>query len=233
MKKLRRFIRKCIRNAGFQRKIAPDFVDVMHEHNINVVLDVGANDGDYGREIRDRGYRGLIVSFEPNPMAYDRLKLNIQSDKKWVAFPYALGDKNGFAKLSIAENDVMSSFKGLTDFGRSIDTKTTSTVLSKILTIDSFFDEHPEFIDNVYLKIDTQGFEMEVLRGAKKNLEKITAVQAEIALVQTYLDQTHWLEIVSWIREQKFELATIVCNSAIGAQVREFDFVFIKNNKII
>jgi hypothetical protein len=89
--KLRRLLRRLFRSLGFQRRIAPDFVDVMKCHDINVVLDVGANDGDYGREIRDRGYRGLIVSFEPNPKAYDRLKASIAGDSNWLAYPYALG----------------------------------------------------------------------------------------------------------------------------------------------
>lgn len=55
----RRVVRKVFRNLGFQRRIAPHFVDVMHAHDIDVVFDVGANDGDYGREIRDLGYEGL------------------------------------------------------------------------------------------------------------------------------------------------------------------------------
>ena len=81
---------------------------------------------------------------------------------------------------------------------------------------------------NIYLKIDTQGFEMEVLRGAGIELSRISAVQAEIALVHTYLDELDWVAFISWMRSQHFELATAICNSAIGAQVREFDFVFVR-----
>ena len=77
LSRFRRVVRKVFRNLGFQRRIAPHFVDVMHAHDIDVVFDVGANDGDYGREIRDLGYEGLIVSFEPNPEAYDRLQAAI------------------------------------------------------------------------------------------------------------------------------------------------------------
>ena len=73
---LRRYVRKLLRNSGFQRRLTPDFLDVMNELDINLVLDVGANDGGYGREIRDRGYKGLIISFEPNPRAFKRLIKN-------------------------------------------------------------------------------------------------------------------------------------------------------------
>jgi hypothetical protein len=69
---------------------------------------------------------------------------------------------------------------------------------------------------------------MEVLRGAGNMLSRITAVQAEIALVHTYADELDWVVFISWMRSQKFELATAICNSSIGAQVREFDFVFVR-----
>lgn len=228
MKKIRRILRKIFRNAGFQRKIAPDYVDIMNEYGIKTVLDVGANDGDYGREIRDRGYKGLIVSFEPNPIAYKRLVSSIKNDLNWVAYPYALGEIEGNAKLNIAANDVMSSFKGLTDFGQSADAVTKKIVNAEIFTLDSFLNDHPEYIKNVYLKIDTQGFEMEVLRGASKSLDKIIAVQAEVALVHTYVDQIDWLDFILWMRARRYELATAVCNSSIKAQIREFDFVFLR-----
>lgn len=229
--KLRRFIRKTIRNLGFQRRIAPDFVDVMSANDIDVVLDVGANDGDYGREIRDRGYTGLIVSFEPNPVVFERLKSLIAKDNKWEAYPFALGEIDGDLKLSIATNDTMSSLKGLTLFGQGTGAKYIGQTRCKVMRLDTFLNERPELIKNVYLKIDTQGYEMEVLRGTGNMLAKMAVVQAEVALVHTYTDESDWLTFIQWMRIQKFEIATAVCNSAIGAQVREFDFVFVRRDK--
>ncbi|HFE39055.1 MAG TPA: FkbM family methyltransferase [Gammaproteobacteria bacterium] len=229
---LRRVVRRVFRNVGYQRKIAPDFVDVMHAHNIDVVLDVGANDGDYGREIRDRGYTGLIVSFEPNPVAYARLQASIATDPNWIAYSFAFGEENGEAELSIAENDAMSSIKGLTEFGQKTGAKSISTVNIKVVRLDSFLAQHSELMGNIYLKIDTQGFEMEVLRGAGDVLAQIVAVQAEIALIHTYSNELDWLDNLMWMRAQKFEVATAICNSAVGAQVREFDFVFVRHKRL-
>ena len=134
----RRFFRKLLRNSGFQRRLNPDFVDVMNEQNINLVLDVGANDGGYGREIRDRGYKGLIISFEPNPVAFKRLMRSIKYDNNWLAFEYALGESNGNAEFIIAENDVMSSFKDVTEFGNSKDTRIVKKTNIQIGTVDDF-----------------------------------------------------------------------------------------------
>jgi FkbM family methyltransferase len=225
---IRRLTRRVVRNTGFQRRIAPDFVDVMHANNIDVVIDVGANDGDYGREIRDRGYRGRIVSFEPNPVAFERLEQKITGDQNWSAYQCGVGDKDGELEFSIAVNDAMSSFKGLTEFGKSTGAKQAATACVKVIRLDTFLSEHPDLLGCVYLKIDTQGFEVEVLRGAGEMLEQITAVQAEIALVHTYTDEEDWLSIITWMRDRGLEVATAICNSRVEAQVREFDFVFVR-----
>jgi FkbM family methyltransferase len=224
---VRRFLRKYVRNFGFQRRVAPDFVDVMQENQINLVLDCGANDGGFGREIRDRGYDGFIVSFEPNPDAYERLLKLIRGDERWTAYPIALGESNGISTLFINSIDVMSSIKELNEFGRGTQAKVVKTKQVKISRLDSFMDDHPELPRNVYLKLDTQGFEMEILRGAGSKLTEISIVQAELSLIHSYKDEPDWLDVIGWLREREFELVTAVCNSAVGARVREFDFVFL------
>jgi FkbM family methyltransferase len=226
--KIRRIVRSAFRNAGYQRRVAPDFFDVMQAHDIDVVLDVGTKDGDYGREIRDRGYNGLIVSFEPNPIVFERLQASIANDPNWQAYPLALGEEEGEVKLFIAKNDAMSSIKGLTEFGNGTGARPVGTTNVKIARLDAFLADNTQLIKNIYLKIDTQGFEIEVLRGAGAMLSHISAVQAEIALVHSYADELDWIEILLWMREKKFEVATAICNSAVGAQIREFDFVFVR-----
>ena len=224
----RRTLRKWFRNAGFQRRIAPDFFEIIAEKRIDVVLDIGANDGGFGRDIRDRGYKGAIVSFEPNPVVFDRLTKAIRGDLLWSAHPFALGEIDGEAILYLAENDTMSSMKGLTTFGEKTGARVTGDVKVPIVRLDTFLAQNPALMKTVYLKIDTQGFEMEILRGAGDKLDRISVVQAEISLVHTYADEHDWLDIVSWIRHQGFEVATAICNSTLGAQVREFDFVFMR-----
>lgn len=226
---LRRLVRRAFRNAGYQRRICPDFVEVMDAQGIDVVLDVGANDGAFGRDIRDRGYNGQIVSFEPNPVAFARLEAAIARDPEWIAFPFAIGEVEGTGELKVANYDAMSSFKKFTEFGLATGATMVASVEVRVVRLDAFLYEHPEFVRNTYLKIDTQGFEMEVLRGAGEALSTIKAVQAEIALVHTYAGELDWLDVLHWMRARNFDVATAVCNSAVGAQVREFDFVFVRS----
>ena len=200
----------------------------MIAHGIDLVLDVGANDGSYGREIRDAGYKGQIISFEPNLTVYGRLKERIASDPNWTAHPFALGESNGQSLLSIAENDLMSSFKSVTEFGRHTGAKQLSHQAAEIVRLDTFIGKQEAMSKNIYLKIDTQGYEKEVILGASELLRLIRVVQAEIALIHTYQNESDWLEMCLWMRQLGFEVATAICNSRIGAQVREFDFVFVR-----
>lgn len=228
---LRRLFRRVFRYCGFERRIAPDFVEVMHANNIDMVIDVGANDGDFGREIRDRGYKGCIISFEPNPAAFKRLLAATDKDSKWFAHQCGVGQFDGEATLSVALNDAMSSFKGLTNFGETTGAQQTDSVTVKVLRLDTFFAEHPDLLRRTYVKIDTQGFELEVLRGAGDMLKRMLVVQAEIALIHTYAGEQDWLSTIIWLREQGFEVATARCNSRVAAQVREFDFVFVNQSR--
>ena len=104
---------------------------------------------------------------------------------------------DGEGELAVDVNDVMSSFKGLTEFGRATGAKQISTERVDVMRLDTFFARDPEILSRVYLKIDTQGFEVEVLREAGEMLEQMTAVQAEIALVHTYAGEQDWLSIIS------------------------------------
>ena len=231
---LRRTVRRVVRRTGFRRQIAPTFTQVMRHHRVDVVLDVGANDGDFGREIRDEGYAGRIVSFEPNPQAFARLTRNIAHDPLWEAHQLGVGDTAGDLTLSVSNEDVFSSFKPINDFGaRTSEAREAASVRVAVVRLDEFLGRHPDLVGRTYLKIDTQGFEMEVLRGAGDMLGRMAAVQAELGLVKTYQNEADWLDVVLWMRARGFEIGTTICNSAISeaAQVREFDFVFVQRPK--
>ena len=230
---LRRKIRRIVRNSGFMRRIAPSFAEVIAANKIGVVLDVGANDGGYGRELRDAGYRGPIHSFEPLPSAYDRLTRNIAGDPAWEAVPYGVGNAPGTLTLNISEADVFSSFKALNDFGgKSENAKVVDTVEAQIVRLDQYLGNHPELLRRPYLKIDTQGFEREVLEGLGDRIADMVAIQVETSLVDSYIGETDWIESILYMRERGFEVATMICNSAISeqARAREYDIVFVRTN---
>ncbi len=225
----RRFARKLIRSYGFQRTVAPTIADVVRSREIDLVLDVGANDGDFARDLRDAGYSGKIVSFEPATAAYQRLANAAKNDPGWDTIQLAIGDEDGMLQLSISAIDVYSSFKQPSLAGRvapgSREIRTEDVPVSRL---DTFLRKSPQYAGRIYLKIDTQGFEMEVLQGVGDRLSDLAAVQAELGLVRLYDDQEDWLTVIQWMRSRQFEVATMICNSVDPAagQAVEYDVVF-------
>lgn len=222
-----------IRNAGFKRRIEPNFFEVIQANKVDNVLDVGANDGGYGHELRDSGYTGRIHSFEPNPSAFKRLSASIAKDSLWSADQCGVGQHSGKLELNVSKADVFSSFKELNDFGQGSESaKVVDTVKAEVVRLDDYLTDHPELLGRSYLKIDTQGFEREVLEGLGNMLHEMVAIQVETSLVNSYVDETDWLESMLYMRDAGFEVATMVCNSSISskARVREFDIVYVRND---
>lgn len=226
---LRRLVRGAVRRRGFQRTIAPTFAEIMAHHRVDVVLDVGANDGDYAREIRDAGYRGRIVSFEPASATFARLARAAAADPLWDAVQLGVGEAGGHLDLSVSALDVYSSFKQPSAVGSEAPgARAVASERVEVVRLDDYLRAHPDLLGRTYLKIDTQGFEAEVLRGAGDLLDRFVAVQAELGLVTLYEGQVDWLEIVTWMRGRGFEVATMVCNAADRRSMRaiEYDIVF-------
>lgn len=157
---------------------------------IDCVLDVGANQGQFGRTLRESGYQGRIVSFEPVPEAFDVLRQVAARDGNWTAFPFALGETAGSLELNITEETVFSSF--LTPLAASQEQFPTNRTLRRqtvsVRRLDEVFAEcaGSQASPRVYLKMDTQGFDLEVFRGAEGVLPSIFGMQSEISFRPIY-----------------------------------------------
>lgn len=155
--------------------------------DINVMLDVGAHFGEYASEAREMGYRGRIVSFEPVPDSYARLERTMRGDPGWLGMNTALGSTGGTMPINVALTSDQTSFLTPTPtewFGD----RTDHTETVKIDRLDNLIGECMKGIDSprIYLKIDTQGFDREVVRGATKTLPFVLGMQTEIAVHSMY-----------------------------------------------
>src|SRR5579863_3319899 len=84
--------------------------------NVDCVLDVGANSGQFGSELRVIGYRGLIVSFEPDPDVFIQLQARAANDPRWICKNLALGAEQGALQLNrMARSEFNSFFKPTTE----------------------------------------------------------------------------------------------------------------------
>lgn len=160
---------------------------LLQSYGITIVLDVGANSGQYGRELRELGYEGQIISFEPMRSPYESLKVNAESDGRWRAFNFALGDKECGATINIAGNSYSSSMLEMlpSHLDSAPESKYIGAEQIQVKTLDSLFSSLCKG-EAVLLKSDTQGFEMNVLKGAENSLPFIDTIQLEMSLVPLY-----------------------------------------------
>lgn len=184
-------------------------VRLMASDGISLVLDVGANAGQYAQRLRAAGYTGRIVSFEPLADAFAALAEASRPDPAWEARRLALGDEDGTTSINVAGNSWSSSVleMGAAHLASAPESAYVGTEEIPIARLDSVWHELVRDGDRVFLKLDVQGYEMHALRGAEASLQRIALVQAELALVTLYEGDMSWRAIVDHLDRHGFELA--------------------------
>jgi FkbM family methyltransferase len=148
----------------------PKLVDFLRSRKITTLLDVGANEGQFATGIRVRGYSGRMVSFEPTATAFAILQAKARADGRWEARHMAIGASDGRAELSLAGYSEFNSFLPATRALVNIDTRAASERVEEVEVhaLDSIFEDFGG--ERVFLKSDTQGYEAQVLIGARRSL---------------------------------------------------------------
>ena len=124
----------------------------------DLVLDVGANEGQHGRALRDYGYTGRLVSFEPLTSAHARLLGTASGDAKWTVHPRcAIGDHDGEVKINIAGNNVSSSLLPMLDkhAAAAPESKYIGSEVTPIFKLDTLAPRYVQSARSVFLKIDS------------------------------------------------------------------------------
>jgi FkbM family methyltransferase len=231
---IKEVIKQVFKQIGIDlRRTPPTTPHPVVHHGIEVLLDVGANEGQFAQGVRDAGYRGRIISFEPLPEAFLRLKEASQADPQWVVHSRcALGSVCGQVKINIAGNSVSSSIMPMLESHSSAAprSKYVGTADTEVITLDSVFENYCRPNDRVFLKIDTQGFESEVLRGCSSTLKYIQGVQLELSVVPLYGGQELYPYFFELFRGHGFELWSIIpgFSDIRSGQTLQFDAVFMR-----
>lgn len=238
---IKEIVRKTARRLGFeieryrpssshsaQLLAALKFVDA------NVVFDIGANIGQFAKELRAVGFNGQIISFEPLSSAHERLKISASRDNAWHVHPrVALGDKEDIATINIAENSVSSSILPMLDahLAAAQESAYSSCETVNVVTLDSVAPYYITESCRPFVKIDTQGFEWQVLDGANETLRSAYGVLLELSLTPLYDGQHLWLELIDRMAANGFvtwALQKGFTDSANGRTL-QIDGIFIRN----
>lgn len=185
---------------------------ILESYAIDIILDVGANIGQFAKQMRkDVGFLGRIISFEPVNSAFELLKINTGADPKWEAINCALGDVESKEYINIAGNLLSSSILNMLPSHIKFEPKSKyiGRELINIKTLDSIINDLCSVKDNVYLKIDTQGFERKVIRGAENSLSRISTIQIEMSLVPLYQDELLFSEMHGFLSQKGYSMVFI------------------------
>ena len=200
----------------------------LFEHlGVDCVLDAGAHFGEYGRLLRQYGYLGRIVSFEPVAANFERLTDARAGDPDWHAYDIALGSEDGELDLNVARDTALSSFLEPSSRPLTAALAVESRERVRVRTLDSMFEECVAGLRDprVFLKMDTQGWDREVVRGAGRTLPRLAGLQSEVSVLPLYEGMTDYLEAIHELQGLGFELTGIYPVAYDGFRVVELDVV--------
>ncbi|MCU0646916.1 MAG: FkbM family methyltransferase [Gemmatimonadaceae bacterium] len=206
---------------------------------VDLVLDVGANLGQYRDFLRDEvGYAGRIVSYEPIPDHAAAMRQRAESDPLWTVEAKALGRAPGTATFNVMAGSQFSSF--LTPEHNEVSLFREQNAVSHAIDVPvSTVALELEAIDRgapavrPYLKLDTQGFDLAVLDGAGSALERIVALQSEASVRKIYTDAPDYVTTLQTIERRGFALSGIFPNNdGHFPQLVEFDCVFVSRREL-
>jgi len=233
-------IKQLLYAAGFEtHRVHPNtsqlarLMAALRAFSIDLVLDIGANEGQFAKELRAGGYSGRIVSFEPLSSAHGRLLQESNCDSAWHVHPRcALGDRSGEIELNISGNSVSSSI--LPMLASHSSAAPESAYLGQesvpLYTLDSVAHPYLEGAQAPFLKIDTQGYEWHVLDGAQTTLQMVRGVQLELSVVPLYEGQRLWQECVERLGKEGFVLWALdtVFVDPINGRTLQWDGMFFR-----
>lgn len=208
------FILNQVRRRGYDITRSPFIVQlqrILRTQDVDSVLDIGANIGQYASSLRSAGFAGRIVSCEPQSSAYGRLASRAAKDPRWEAVPTAAGAEDSTMRINVAQNSYSSSFLpvarlqlDITPASRTVDTEEVS-----VTTVDALVERHDLDPSNLLLKVDAQGYEQYVLDGASRTLESVAALQLELSFAVLYEGQQLFDDTVGRLRDLGYSLHAV------------------------
>jgi FkbM family methyltransferase len=205
---------------------------LLRAHGIDLIIDVGAHDGEYALQTRRLGFDGRIVSFEPLPDVALRLAERSSRDPDWEVRPVALGVETGATRINVAGNSASSSLLPmLPDHERyAPGTGIVGSLGVEVQRLDDIADEVLADSRRPFLKIDTQGYERQVLEGARVTLGRIAGIQVELSIISLYEGAPSLMEMLESVTADGFELMGLEpgFSDPVTGRMLQFDGLFFR-----
>lgn len=200
---------------------------ILKQYKIDVVIDVGANEGQFAKLIR-KYFDGDIYSFEPVSSTFKLLEANSKSDHQWYVYNFALGSENKMQNIHLSSHSVFNSLLKTNSYCEQHFGEKVITFGEEIISIkrmDSILRDLIPKIENkrILLKMDTQGFDMNVFSGIGSYLNYVYAIQTELSLIPIYDEMPHWTKNVEIFEANGFHVTGLFPVNRDKEKVIEYD----------
>lgn len=205
---------------------------IIDSQRIDLVIDVGANRGQFAKKLR-KFYAGEILSFEPVPDVFKLLAESAAGDPKWKVFQLALGSQPGEQQLNVTPVRVFSSLLPPNQYAAERFGNSAQTVHQEKVTVDRLdlvLERTYPDIDrrNILLKLDTQGYDAEVFRGAGRFCHSIRGLQSELSLMPLYDGMPHWTDSIEEYEAVGLQVVSLLPVAHDAGKVIEFDCLMVR-----
>jgi FkbM family methyltransferase len=206
MNTLVRIIRRAVRRAGYDMIHYTPWKNLFDTLGLDLILDVGANVGQSYDSFRWAGFKGPIYSFEPNPEIFKRLQQ--QPGYNWQRFSLALSSRSARATFHLTNSDNSNSLQV-----PLVGVKVVGEITVPAIRLDEFWIQNKVTARNAFLKIDTEGHDWEVVRGASGVLDKIQLIMVEAAPLPRYQGEPDFSTVVDSMGQLGFRVCRVEKNS--------------------
>jgi FkbM family methyltransferase len=209
-------------------------LDFLTSRNVKLVLDVGANEGQFGNSIREEGYRGEIWSFEPVKRAFAKLSESAAQRPHWKTYNMGFSDRAETAEINVSRYSVFNSLHDIKNTAISFN-EGAAVIARETIDLQRLDDFLPnENLEGAFLKIDTQGHEKQVLLGADARLAQFSGVLMELPIRHLYEGVWQLEEAIAFMRARGFSVSNLAPTNFDDAEdpvsLLEIDCIF-KNDR--
>jgi FkbM family methyltransferase len=198
----------------------------------DLVIDGGANRGQYGKRLRAGGYRGQIVSFEPIPEVFAQLTAASASDPRWSCCRAALGAADGEADIHIAEFDQVSSLLPATGAAGTSSWRASRSERVSVVPLATVLEQQQAATHRTHLKLDLQGYEMTALLGAGSQLADCSSLEVELSTIPLYEGASTAPHLLSYLETRGFDIFSLQPSAVENrsGRVLELESLFVRRS---
>lgn len=215
-----------------RHELAKHLREVFKRFDVDMVIDVGANRGQYRDFLRmEVNYEGPIQSFEPIERLHKLLVERSAREANWDVHPNALGGADTEVDFNVMQDDQFSSVlapktQGLDQYAEMNSVHHKQRV--QMRRLDAVAEESAALRNakRIYLKLDTQGFDLEVFKGAGLTLARAVALQSEVSVLPLYEGMPDYKTSIATFNDAGFDVSGLFPVARDRAlRIVEFDCV--------